>query len=75
MEKLIIDFLLPNSIDKMEGQKFRDEQLWTLDVNDLFELNAAGIKALYKKYGKNKKGASKYVSKNDAVGMVEIAAM
>ena len=74
-EKLILEFLLPNSIDKMDGQKFRDEQLWTLDVNDLFELNAVGIKTIYKKFGTNKKGTSKFMSLKNAVGMIELASL
>ena len=68
-----MEYLNPNCIDKMDGQKFRDEQLWTLDVNDLFELNASGIKALYKKFGTNKKGATKFVSLLDAKKMIDLA--
>lgn len=40
----------------MECQNFRDEQLWTLEANDLFEANMSGIQALFKAFSTKVKG-------------------
>lgn len=42
-EKLILNNILPNSLEQMEWQKFRDDQLYCLDVDDLFKKNSVGI--------------------------------
>ena len=42
----------------MDWQPFRDNQLWTLEVDDIIRFNLIGIEGLYKKfatYGMNKK--------------------
>lgn len=36
--------------DYKEWQTFRDRELWTLDLNDIFEANLDLLKKLYKKY-------------------------
>ena len=38
-EKLILEYIIPNTIEKMEWQPFRDNLLWTLEVDDLYKFN------------------------------------
>lgn len=44
-------------------QEFRDEELWTLDVNDIFEANIEGLKKVYSVYWEPRK---KYMTYQDA---------
>ena len=34
----------------MPWQQFRDEELWTIDVNDVFEANLEGINKIHNYY-------------------------
>jgi len=38
-ECLIKNYIVPNSIEEMGWQAFREGKLWTLDVDDLFKVN------------------------------------
>ena len=48
-EKLITECLLPN-FHPEPWQEWRDKELWTIDVNDLFESNLENLKRIYDKY-------------------------
>lgn len=43
LEFMISTFILPNSIQLMEWQEFRDKELWTLEVDDLYKFNTEGL--------------------------------
>ena len=45
--RFIVEHVLPNSCERMEWQEFRNNRLWTLEVDDLFKANEAGVAALY----------------------------
>lgn len=49
VKKVIEDYMKPN-FHPMPWQKFRDEELWTLEVNDVFETNLDGVQRLHKAY-------------------------
>ena len=38
--RIIEEFMLPNTCEAMPWQEFRDKELWTLEVDDLFKANA-----------------------------------
>jgi hypothetical protein len=49
LDKLITQHILPMA--KMSPwQDFRDEELWTLDVNDVLEANLKNLEKIYNKY-------------------------
>jgi hypothetical protein len=48
-EKLITECCLPN-FQPEPWQEFRNQQLWTIDVNDIFEANLANLKKIYETY-------------------------
>ena len=70
VEKLLVDFIIPNSIESMEWQLFRDNQLWTLEVDDLFKANQYGVDQLFKKFSTMQVRNTKYLSKDDCVKMM-----
>jgi len=39
VRKILKESIVPNTIEVMEWQGFRDNQLWCLDVDDLFKAN------------------------------------
>ncbi len=43
LDKLIKEHVLVNSIEKIEFQEWRTEELWTLEVDDLFKANLKEI--------------------------------
>ena len=51
----------------MPWQKFRDEELWTLEVNDLFETNFDGIMKLHGCYFTP---TQRYMSDKDATNLL-----
>ena len=51
LEKLLTEYLIPNSPCKFEWQYWREEELWNLEVDDLLKANLNGLKALYHKFG------------------------
>lgn len=71
VESMIVDYLLPNTIETMENQKFRADMLYNLDVDDLFKKNKEAIDVLFKKGAlKPKQKPRKAYSKEDAVELV-----
>ena len=55
LEKLITENILPHA-QQEPWQKFRDDVLWTIDVNDILEANLENIKKIYNTYtGAHKK--------------------
>lgn len=54
-KKMLTEFIIPNTIAPMEGQSFRDKQLWTLELDDLFKANKSSIKLVYKTFATNGK--------------------
>ena len=50
----------------MGWQEFRDEELWTLEVDDLFRNNKVAIENIYKTYS-----SGKVFTKNDAIMLAE----
>ena len=56
----------------MEGQPFRDDSLWCLEVDDLFKANEGPIKRLYGKYSQKVAGKPTLFLK-DAIKMVKDA--
>ena len=70
VEKLLVDFIIPNSIESMEWQLFMDNQLWTLEVDDLFKANQYGVDQLFKKFSTMQVRNTKYLSKDDCVKMM-----
>lgn len=70
VEKLLLDHIIPNTIEAMEWQPFRDKYLWTLEVDDLLKANRAGIEKLYKVFSTNGTGKSRFFSKDDGIKMV-----
>jgi hypothetical protein len=53
VEKLITNYIIPNSCEMMLWQEFREVLLWTLEVDDLFKANKTGIEALSKLFATN----------------------
>ena len=49
-EALIKEFIIPNSVERMKNQEFRDLNCWNLDIDDLFKANKQGITQIYQKY-------------------------
>ena len=43
VQKILTDLIIPNTVEVMEWQGFRDNQLWCLDVDDLFKANQGAI--------------------------------
>ena len=69
VEKILTEHIIPNTIAPMDGKEFRENQLWTLEVDDLFKDNMEAIKELYH-YGATKRsapGQPKSFSKEDAL--------
>ena len=62
-------------------QKFRDTELWTLDVNDILEANLGVITQVYQKYFKprktwmNKQDAYDLMIRHTSLQMLEVPAM
>lgn len=48
LEKLLNEYILPNTCEAMPWQEFRDKELYNLEVDDLFKANLTGINNLYK---------------------------
>jgi len=68
-ERLLAQFIVPNTIEHMEWQEFRDQQLWTLEVDDLLKANLPAIDALFKKFATNGTAKAKTLHKDDVIRM------
>ena len=73
VEELLRNYILPNSRDIMPWQEFRDQQLWTLEVDDLIRANQKSIDALYKKFATLGMGSHRTLSKDDALNLFKAA--
>ena len=73
--KMLREYIIPNTVEVMEWQGFRDNQLWCLDVDDLFKANQAGVAGLWRTYGTNGKGKNRLFSKDDGLRMLADAAV
>ena len=71
---LLEKYVLPNTIEQMEWQEFRDTELWTLEVDDLLKANLAGMEALYRKFAAGGKAKIKAFQKDDALSLLAAAA-
>lgn len=70
LEKLLLEYIIPNSIEQMEWQEFRENKLYTLEVDDLFKANLAAIEKLFKQGGlKPGRNARKYISKDEVLDL------
>ena len=69
-ERLITEYMLPNTIEVMPWQPFRDEQLWNLEIDELFKANAVSIQAVYNNYKSTGEVHGQFTL-DDAVVMVE----
>ncbi len=48
-------------------QEFRDEELWTIDVNDILEANLEGLRKVYQHYWEPRK---KYMTYHDTMDLM-----
>lgn len=48
LEKLLHEHVLPYHGMPILAQEFRDEQLWTLDIDDLYKANLDGLNQVYR---------------------------
>ena len=72
LERLLRNYILPNTIEHMEWQPFREQYLWNLDLDDLFKANTPSIQILFKKYLKLNQ---KHLSLEDLLSMVKDSAI
>lgn len=54
LTKLLNENIFPNALPD-RWQEFRDEELWTMDVNDILEANLDGLKKVYSFYWEPRK--------------------
>jgi len=47
-KRILEEYILPNTTEKMEWQPFRDKHLWCLEVDDLYKANKHNIDLLFK---------------------------
>jgi len=66
MTKLLEEHIFPHA-NPEPWQEFRDELLWTIDVNDVLEVNLEGLKKVYTNYHEPRK---KYMTMNDAMSLM-----
>lgn len=50
LNELLKRYIIPNSGMKINSQPFRDECLWTLEVDDMIKANLTAIDNLYKRF-------------------------
>mmetsp|Transcript_15052 Transcript_15052/g.23282 ORF Transcript_15052/g.23282 Transcript_15052/m.23282 type:complete len:213 (-) Transcript_15052:98-736(-) len=72
-ERLISEYIVPNTSEQMEWQEFRDNKLWCLEIDDIFKANSRGLERLYKAFATNGVGKNRYFQKDDALKMMEAA--
>lgn len=64
--KLLEEHVLPLA-NPEPWQEFRDELLWTVEVNDVLEANLEGMKKVYNSYHEPRK---KFMTMGDALGLM-----
>ena len=50
LELLIQQHIVPNLIEKMETQYFRDKHVYTLEIDDVLKLNKPSVEKLYRTF-------------------------
>ena len=65
--QLVLDRYIKPNFKPMSWQLFRDEELWTLEVNDVFETNLEGIMKLHNNYYTP---TQRYMSDKDATNLL-----
>ena len=63
---MINEYIKPNFVP-IPWQQFRDEELWTIEVNDVFETNLDGVQKLHQSYFTP---TQKYMSDKDAINLL-----
>ena len=53
VNRLLTQYIIPNTCEVMPWQAFRDNDLWDLDIDDLFKANKEEIIAVYQKFKKS----------------------
>ena len=48
LEKILYEHVLPNHAMSIMGQQFRDDQLWTLEIDDLFKANMEALNHIFR---------------------------
>lgn len=66
-ERLLRQYILPNSCEVMPAQAFRDELLWCLEVDDVIRANRVGIDLLVKQYATGGNKVQKSLTKDDVL--------
>lgn len=66
MSKLLEEHIFPYA-NPDPWQEFRDELLWTIDVNDVLEVNLEGLKKVYTNYHEPRK---KFMTMADALSLM-----
>jgi len=66
VKKLLEEHVLPLA-NPEPWQEFRDELLWTIEVNDVLEANLDGLKKVYTNYHEPRK---KFMTMGDALGLM-----
>jgi hypothetical protein len=76
VNKLLEEHVLPLA-NPEPWQEWRDELLWTIDVNDVMEVNLPGIQKMYNQYKEPRKqhmtmgDAMNFMMKDTALGLIE----
>ena len=76
VQKLLEEHVFPNS-NPDSWQEFRDDYLWTIEVNDVLEANLDGLKKLYTNYHEPRKKFMTMIDglilmlKDTTLGMIE----
>ena len=65
--QLVLDGFIKPNFKPMPWQQFRDDELWTLEVNDVFETNLDGIMRLHQCY---MTPTQRYMSDKDATNLL-----
>lgn len=71
--KLIKEYIIPNTTERMDNHEFREQVLWTLEVDDLIKANLAGIQSLYKKFATNGRQRQRLLKKDDVLALLAAA--
>lgn len=66
MQKLLEEHIFPYA-NPEPWQEFRDELLWTIDVNDVLEVNLDGLRKVYSFFHEPRK---KYMTMQDALNLM-----
>ena len=65
--KIVIDNYIKANVTPLAWQSFRDEELWTIEVNDVLETNLDGLNKLHNFYFTP---TQKFMSDKDAINLL-----